>query len=80
MRRHSKAKIVYYGHDLHFQRLGMQAERTGDAELAAEAKAIEKTERLIWRRADVVLYPSPEEIAVAGSASARARGNHPLRV
>ena len=72
LRRHSKATIVYYGHDLHFQRLGMQAERTGDAELAAEAKAIEKTERLIWRRADVVLYPSPEEIAVAGSASARA--------
>ena len=25
LRRHSKAKIVYYGHDLHFQRLGMQA-------------------------------------------------------
>ena len=72
LRRHSKATIVYYGHDLHFQRLGMQAERTGDAELAAEAKAIEKTERLIWRRADVVLYPSPEETAVARSASARA--------
>jgi O-antigen biosynthesis protein len=33
LRRHSKAKIVYYGHDLHFQRLGMQAARTGDAEL-----------------------------------------------
>jgi hypothetical protein len=36
---HSKAKIAYYGHDLHFQRLGMQAQRTGDAQLAAEAAA-----------------------------------------
>jgi len=72
LRRHSKATVVYYGHDLHFQRLGMQARRTGDAELAAEAGQIEKTERSIWRRADVVLYPSPEEIAVAGSAAARA--------
>ena len=72
LRRHSKATIAYYGHDLHFQRLGMQAQRTGDAELAAEAGAIEKTERTIWRHADVVLYPSPEETAVARSASARA--------
>ena len=72
LRRHSKAKVVYYGHDLHFQRLGMQAERAGDTELAAEAKAIEKTERLIWRRADVVLYPSPEEATAAAPGSARA--------
>jgi glycosyltransferase involved in cell wall biosynthesis len=72
LRRHSKAKIAYYGHDLHFQRLGMQAQRTGDAQLAAEAAAIEKTERAVWRYADVVLYPSPEETAVARSASARA--------
>ena len=72
LRRHSKAKIAYYGHDLHFQRLGMQAQRTGDAQLAAEAAAIEKTERAVWRYADVVLYPSPEETAVVRSVSARA--------
>ena len=29
LRRHSKATIVYYGHDLHFQRLGMQAREDG---------------------------------------------------
>ena len=72
LRRYSRATIAYYGHDLHFQRLAMQAQRTGDAQLAAEAAAIEETERSVWRRADVVLYPSPEEIAVAKSVSARA--------
>ena len=34
LRKHSKATVVYYGHDLHFQRMGMEAERTGDAQLA----------------------------------------------
>jgi O-antigen biosynthesis protein len=72
LRRHSKAMIAFYGHDLHFQRLGMQARRAGDAQLAAEAAAIERTERSVWRHADVVLYPSPEETAVARSVSARA--------
>jgi GT2 family glycosyltransferase len=72
LRRYSKATIAYYGHDLHFQRLGMQAQRTGDALLAAEAAAMERTERSVWRQADVVLYPSPEETAVARPVSARA--------
>ena len=34
LRKYSKAKVVYYGHDLHFQRMGMEAERSGDAQLA----------------------------------------------
>ncbi len=72
LRRHSQATIAYYGHDLHFQRLGMQAERAGDAQLAAEAVAMERTERSVWRHADVVLYPSPQETAVARSELVRA--------
>ncbi len=72
LRRHSKATIAYYGHDLHFQRVGMQAQRTGDAGLAAEAAEMETIERSMWRQADVVLYPSPEETAVVRSEAARA--------
>jgi O-antigen biosynthesis protein len=72
LRRHSKATIAFYGHDLHFQRLGMEAQRAGDAQLAAEAAAMERTERSVWRQADVVLYPSTEETAVARSLAARA--------
>jgi GT2 family glycosyltransferase len=72
LRRHSKATVVYYGHDLHFQRMGMEAQRTGDAQAAIDAAAMEEIEKSVWRRADVVLYPSPEETAVASSLSARA--------
>ena len=72
LRAHSKATIAYYGHDLHFRRLGMEAEAKGDSALAAEAAAIEIEERAIWRQADVVLYPSEEEAAVARSETARA--------
>jgi GT2 family glycosyltransferase len=72
LRRYSKATIAFCGHDLHFQRFGMQAQRTGDAQLAAEAAAMERIERSVWRRSDVVLYLSPEETAVARSVSARA--------
>ncbi len=72
LRAHSKATIAYYGHDLHFRRMGMEAAAKGDAELAAEAAAIEAQERSIWGQADVVLYPSEEEAAVARSGAARA--------
>ena len=65
LRRHSKATIVYYGHDLHFQRMGMQAQRTGDAQVAIDAAVMEGIERSVWGEVDVVLYPSPEETAVA---------------
>ena len=37
LREHTKATLVYYGHDLHFQRLGMEAKAKNDAKLAAEA-------------------------------------------
>jgi O-antigen biosynthesis protein len=72
LRRHSKATIVYYGHDLHFQRMGMEAQKTGDPQLAIDAAVMEGLEKSVWRRVDVVLYPSPEETAVALSESARA--------
>ena len=73
LRKHSKATIVYYGHDLHFRRMGMEAERTGDAQLAIDAGIMEGIEKSIWPRVDVVLYPSPEETAVALPLSAQAK-------
>jgi GT2 family glycosyltransferase len=72
LRRHSKATIVYYGHDLHFQRMSMEAQRTGDAQLAIDAAMMEGIEKSVWPRVDVVLYPSPEETAVARPLAVRA--------
>lgn len=62
VRSKTRAKVVYYGHDLHFKR--MHSEVTAlDAggQLAAQAAEIERNERALWRESDVVLYPSEEE-------------------
>ncbi len=72
LRRHSKAMLVYYGHDLHYQRMGMEAQRNADAQMAIDAAAMEGIEKSVWAQVDVVLYPSPEETAVAKPLSARA--------
>jgi O-antigen biosynthesis protein len=72
LRRHSGATLVYYGHDLHFQRMMMEARQTGDAQMSIDAGVMERIEKSVWRQVDVVLYPSPEETAVAKPLSARA--------
>jgi glycosyltransferase involved in cell wall biosynthesis len=62
IRRNSpKSPILYYGHDLHFERMKLQAELAGDDELMAESGRMEALERSVWRDVDVVLYPSEEE-------------------
>ncbi len=77
---HSRARIAYYGHDLHFRRMRDQAALlpTGvEAEaLARDAASMEARERAIWSRVDVVLYPSQDEAdvvkAMAAAVDARA--------
>ena len=53
VRRHSAARVIYYGHDLHFRRLGRNAGQ------------MEARERTIWRSVDVSLYLSEEEVDLA---------------
>ncbi len=61
----SNARIAYYGHDLHFRRLGMQAGPNVDQAQYRAIEAVREQERAIWRAADIVLYPSEEEAAMA---------------
>jgi glycosyltransferase involved in cell wall biosynthesis len=63
LRAHCRGPVVFYGHDLHFQRLRRQAELLADAKIAAEADATEVLERRVWRSTDIVLYPSDDEVA-----------------
>ena len=53
IRHHTQARTIYYGHDLHFRRLGRNA------------GTMEARERAIWRSVDVSLYPSEEEARIA---------------
>lgn len=64
LRSHTSARLIYFGHDLHFMRLRRELEITGDLQLAKNADEAERMEREVWTRSDVVLYPSQEEVDV----------------
>ncbi len=63
LRRCTRARLTYFGHDLHFMRLRREQVVTGDEGTGREADAIERVERNLWDRCDMVLYPSEEEVA-----------------
>ena len=67
LKQHSTARLVYYGHDLHFRRLRLQAQITGEADVKREAERVERLERWVWRSVDTVLYPSDEEAAAVAA-------------
>jgi GT2 family glycosyltransferase/glycosyltransferase involved in cell wall biosynthesis len=54
-------KTVFYGHDLHFERLQREYDLKPDASLKKEIDHYYQLEAGIWKKVDVVLYPSEEE-------------------
>ncbi|HEV2622851.1 MAG TPA: methyltransferase domain-containing protein [Frateuria sp.] len=58
-----RARVVYYGHDMHFARLRKQHELSGDDAHLAKADEFEKMERDLWNKSDLVLYPTSDEVA-----------------
>lgn len=60
IRESSRARIVYYGHDLHFQRAAMEARQAGQP--LDESDRMLTLEREVWQQSDVVLYPSSTEV------------------
>ncbi|PJK08658.1 glycosyl hydrolase family 1 [Lysobacteraceae bacterium NML120232] len=68
IRRHApNARIVYYGHDLHYRRLAEQAQVSGDKTILQEGRAMQRLEQRIWRDVDAVLYPSAQEAELVRS-------------
>jgi len=62
IRAYSKARILFYGHDIHHLRLLSQLELDPTNKAAAKAAHMyEQMEKAIWPRVDVVMYPSDEE-------------------
>ncbi len=76
VRANSKAQIVYYGHDLHHARMRAESALSAGNSNASDADEMERLERSVWSRSDVVLYPSQEEVdsvrTMAPSVDARA--------
>lgn len=78
LRRHTRAKLLYYGHDLHHERLRAEYAVTGDEAVLAEAERFRSLEEAVWSTVDTVYYPAEGETArvrewiAAHSARARA--------
>lgn len=73
LKRHCTAKLIYYGHDLHFLRMRGQAQVQGDEAVLGEADEMERLERWVWQSVDVVLYPSVEEAERVAAMEPRVR-------
>lgn len=73
IRSHSRAKILFYGHDLHYARLMSEYKLNGDESLKVEADQMKSIEEELWRSVDVVYYPSPSETAVVLQAVPEAK-------
>ncbi|MDZ5650611.1 glycosyltransferase [Nitrospirillum sp. BR 11828] len=59
---HSKARIVYYGHDLHHRRLALEYKYTGNVRAHLDSLNMELQEKTVWVQSDCVLYPSVDEV------------------
>ena len=66
LKRHIGISLLYYGADLHFIRMRLEARELGLRCIGrqADADAMEALERTVWREVDVVMYPSNEETAI----------------
>jgi glycosyltransferase involved in cell wall biosynthesis len=71
VRQHTQARVVYYGHDLHFRRLMAATDVEPGAVLPAEIAAMKSAELDLCKRADIALFPSVEEAAIAGALVGR---------
>ena len=73
---YTKMKVIYYGHDLHFLRLGREYELTGDISIKREADYWKSVELTMMHKAAISYYPSYVEInaihAIDGSIPAKA--------
>jgi GT2 family glycosyltransferase/2-polyprenyl-3-methyl-5-hydroxy-6-metoxy-1,4-benzoquinol methylase len=75
VRAFTRAKVIYYGHDLHYARLLGEYEKTQDKKIIQQAEEVKKVEESLWRQADVIYYPSHSEteavLALLPDAAAR---------
>src|SRR5262249_38486503 len=68
-RDHSAAKLLYYGHDLAYERLKQEYALTGKAKVRNEIDYWFDLEQKIWRKTDVLYYPAQEEVEAVAAAA-----------
>jgi len=62
IRRHSQARIIYYGHDIHYLRLREQLRIfPRDSRVRKDEASFRAMEHEVWKSVDVIYYPSDSE-------------------
>ncbi|SIQ68904.1 Glycosyltransferase, GT2 family [Aromatoleum tolulyticum] len=62
IRKHSAARVLYYGHDVHHLRLQDQIRlEPENHRLRGDASSLEELEKRVWGLLDVIYYPSETE-------------------
>lgn len=65
VREHGHARVLYYGHDIHYLRMDEQLKlQPDDVPLRSERDRVRRQEQHIWKRVDAVYYPSDDETRV----------------
>lgn len=68
VRAHTNAKVLFYGHDLHYARLLGEYDKTGEPKLLKQSEESRLAEESLWRQVDVIYYPSDSETAAVLSS------------
>jgi GT2 family glycosyltransferase/SAM-dependent methyltransferase len=63
VRRHSSARVLYYGHDIHFLRMDDQLRVQENQDVRRERDRVARLEMDVWSRVDAIYYPSEDERA-----------------
>ncbi|QDA58463.1 glycosyltransferase [Thermomonas aquatica] len=61
LRRHTNAKLLYYGHDIHHLRALSEHALTAEPALLEESARLQAMEERVWKGVDVVYYPADAE-------------------
>ncbi|MEO7066857.1 MAG: glycosyltransferase [Rhodanobacter sp.] len=61
IRRHSKAHILYYGHDIHHLRIDERMKIEPTKELKNERDRFARMEQTVWSKVDTIYYPADGE-------------------
>ncbi len=76
IKKNTSSKIIYYGHDLHQDRLKKEHAVTNDKKTLAKMNAAKKQESYIFDKADIVFMPNRQEVDFVNDTTNTRKAKH----
>ncbi len=64
LRKKTRARLLYYGHDIHYLRLERMCEHNHNPVYQEQARMFQRWEHTLWSEVDAIYYPSSVEVAL----------------